>query len=138
MAKKYHHGIVFGVFDHFHPGHEHFLREAEKLCEHLTVVVTLSETVNLIKKFLPEYSFEERVSAVRNFNESFNVIPGDKDLGTWSVLKDLSSDIIILGYDQKGIADELRKMDIDFVMLESHRPELYKSRLYRNNLKMIH
>lgn len=127
--KPYSKGIVFGVFDNFHPGHAHFLKEASSLCENLTVVVTLPEISKILKNTLPRESLEERIKNVKNFNQNLNVIEGDSKLGEWSVLKQNNPDIVILGYDQKGIADELEKSNVQYIVLGAHYPEKYKSSL---------
>lgn len=137
MPKKYRKGIVFGVFDNFHPGHEYFLKEADSLCEHLTVVVTLSEMVRLLKKDEPLRSFEERAASIRNFNEAYEVIAGDSSLGAWGIFERDAFDIVILGYDQEGIASELKRMGIEYASLEAHLPAVHKSKFYRNKIKMI-
>ncbi len=127
--KPYSKGIVFGVFDNFHLGHEHFLREAFSLCEKLTVVVTLPEISKILKNTTPKDSLDKRIKNVKDSNHNLNVIEGDSKLGEWSVLKQEKPDIIILGYDQQGIADELEKINIEYVVLGAHYPEKYKSSL---------
>ncbi len=125
--------MVFGVFDNFHPGHEYFLSEARKLCEELVVAITPPEVVLLLKKSLPKNSFEERANRVKEFNQSFVITSGDEHLGAWSIFEKFPIDIVILGYDQKGIALELDKKNIPYLYLESHYPEKYKSSLYKLN-----
>jgi cytidyltransferase-like protein len=125
--------MVFGVFDHFHKGHEYFLSEARKKCRELTVVVTLPDIVELMKKRIPDHTLEERINALKNFNSSFNVVPGDPIMGEWKVLKTHTPDIIFLGYDQQGIAGELDKLGIPYEFIDSHFPEKYNSSLVRKS-----
>ena len=123
-------GMVFGVFDNFHPGHEYFLTEAAKLCEELTVVVTPSLVVRLLKKADPKNSFDVRLAAICKYNVRYNVVQGDETLGSWTILQKYSPDIVILGYDQSGLAEELARRDVPYVTLPAHYPEKYKSSLY--------
>ncbi len=46
-APKIHfsHVMCFGTFDIFHPGHEHYLREAEKMADLMTVVIARDHRV---------------------------------------------------------------------------------------------
>ena len=37
--------MCFGTFDIFHPGHEHYLREAEKMADLMTVVIARDHRV---------------------------------------------------------------------------------------------
>ncbi len=123
--------MVFGVFDRFHKGHEYFLSQAHTQAEQLVVVVTLPEVVESIKKKAPFDAFEERIGNIKKFNLDFRVVPGDKELGSWQILKDHEPDIIFLGYDQQGIARELDRLNFPYLYIDAHYPEKYKSSLLR-------
>ncbi len=43
--KKFDHVMCFGTFDIFHPGHEYYLREAEKYAHRMTVVIARDHRV---------------------------------------------------------------------------------------------
>lgn len=132
MKEKMHHckiGMVFGVFDGLHAGHRYFLTQASERCEELIVVVTLPEIVELLKKRLPHYEYEERVTEIRAFDKKLKIVPSDKTLGGWNVVKKYAPEIVFLGYDQQAIAGELKKINIPFVFLDSHLPEKHKSSL---------
>lgn len=120
-------GVVFGVFDGLHAGHQYFLTEAAKKCEKLIVAVTDGEVVLHLKGHLPRYEYAERVAAIQAFNPKLKVVQGDKTLGKWTVLKKYSPDIVLLGHDQQALAKELTKLHIPFVFLDSHHPEKHKS-----------
>ena len=124
-------GMVFGVFDGFHPGHKFFLSSASKECGELIVVVTLSEVVSLLKDRSPVYDFDKRVADIKKFNSQFIVVPGDKKLGSWDVLKTYSPDKIFLGYDQTSIARELDRFKLLYEFIGSYEPEKHKSSLKR-------
>lgn len=130
--KKYKQGLVFGVFDGFHLGHQYFLTEALKRSDKLVVVVTLDEVVEKLKKRLPTNSFAERAVKIKQYNSDLEVVPGDLVLGEWRVLQVNFYDIIWLGYDQTGIAKELDKLKITYKFLEAYEPETYKSSLLYN------
>jgi len=132
IKKEYSFGMIFGVFDGLHPGHVYFVNEALKKCEHLTVVV------EILKKKTPKYSLEERMSRLKKLNENLSVIPGDKMLGEWTVLKENRIDIVFLGYDQQGIARELDKMTKPYIFLPAYYPEKYKSSLYEKNEDIVY
>ncbi len=129
--KQINRGMVFGVFDNFHKGHESFLEQARDLCNELVVVVTQTEIVELIKKRTPKHSFEDRMTSIKFFDPHFIIVPGDIVMGAWTMFKDYSPDMVLLGYDQQGIAAELKKMNIPFTFLEAHMPEKYKSSLMK-------
>lgn len=122
-------GMVFGVFDGLHPGHEFLLREASARCEKLTVVVARDEEVLDIKKKLPRNQEQDRMKRIKEFFPEAKVMLSDKERGSWQVLHDHKPDMIFLGYDQQGIASELEKQKVPFIFLEPHEPHKYKSSL---------
>ncbi len=118
--------MIFGVFDGLHEGHVHFLNQAAKKCDKLIVVVTLSEVVQEIKKHAPRYSYNERVAALQSYNPDLIIIPSDAEIGSWKVLEH-HPDAVFLGYDQQAIAAELEKVNVPFIFLEPHQPNVFKS-----------
>lgn len=127
-------GIVFGVFDGMHEGHKHFLSEASKLADKLTIVLTLPETAVILKGRSPRHSYEERKAAIRAFKPDAEIVPSDAKLGEWSVFKNRKPCLVILGYDQQGIAKELEKIGVYFIFIDSHYPEKYKSSLLNREI----
>jgi cytidyltransferase-like protein len=119
--------MVFGVFDGLHQGHRYFLEMAAKQCEKLVVVVALSEVVEMVKKHPPRFSFEERITQIHAFNPKLHIVPSDRTLGAWEVLKKYTPDIIFLGHDQTALATALKKIHIPFIIFAAHHPEKYKS-----------
>ncbi|MEA2715247.1 MAG: synthetase [Candidatus Parcubacteria bacterium] len=122
-------GMVFGVFDGLHEGHKYFLRQALVRCNKLVVVVTVPEVAEALKKHPPQHSFEGRVAMLRKFDAQLEVIPGDKELGSWHVIRDYPPDIIFLGYDQAAIAKELDQLKKPYVFLDALQPGDFKSSL---------
>lgn len=129
LKKKYKKAMVFGVFDGFHKGHEAFLCEALDHADKIVAVVTLPEMVIKLKQKTPKSSFEERIKTVSSFNKKIKAVPGDREIGSWSVLSEHNPDVVLLGYDQDGIAAELTRMNIPFIQLSAYKPEHYKSSL---------
>lgn len=126
--------MVFGVFDGLHPGHHHFLEEAGKYCTTLVVVVAHPEIVGVLKQRAPLHSLEKRMDAIRAARPEYTVIAGDSALGTWSALKHYQPDIILLGYDQEQLAQELEKLGVRHTFVTAHHPEKYKSTLLNKKL----
>ena len=127
--KKVAKGMVFGVFDAFHKGHEYLLTEAKKRCTELVVVVTLPHIVEHMKQRQPHHTLTERMAHIKEFDTNLNVISGDEAMGEWRVLKTHRPDVVFLGYDQQGIASELDMLGIAYEFIDAHHPEKYKSSL---------
>lgn len=123
--------MVFGVFDHFHPGHEYFLTAAAEKCDQLIVAVTPDEVAAKLKGKLPDHGFATRVAGIRAFDARFTVIAGDAEIGSWNVLSVYAPDMIFLGYDQQGIARELDRLEWPYAFLDSHHPDKFKSSLMK-------
>ena len=124
--------MVFGVFDGLHEGHHHFLTEAQRHCTRLIVVVAHPNIVRSLKQRLPLFSLTKRIETLRALSTSYEVIVGDTGIGTWSALKHFQPDIVLLGYDQERLGQELAKLDVPHTFLSSHYPEKFKSSLLNN------
>lgn len=122
-------GMVFGVFDGLHEGHQFFLNSASGKCETLIVVVARDDVSLALKGRKPKHDFNERVRALVSFNSSFEVVQGDSTQGEWSALKKYQPTVVFLGHDQSAVADELMKIGIQFSFIDSHHPEEFKSSL---------
>src|SRR5208283_262300 len=125
--------VCAGTFDHFHPGHIDFLRQAKALGDHLTVVVARDETVKRIKGFLPTHTEKIRKQNVEESGIPDLVILGKLDTDLLQIIQELNPDIIALGYDQRVAGEEIAKRfpRCSIVRLKSFQPELYKSSFYR-------
>lgn len=67
MNKKYQHAILGGTFDHFHLGHEFFLKSAIENSSHLAIGLT-TEKMHSHKDFTESIqSYEQRKSTVEHF-----------------------------------------------------------------------
>ncbi len=128
-TQKYPLGMVYGVFDGFHPGHQHFLKEALKHCDRLIVVVAHPDIVKALKERTPYCSSEERLAAIRAFDERLEATLGDESIGHWTALRAYQPDIVLLGYDQERLGTELKKLNIRTRVITAHHPEKFKSSL---------
>lgn len=122
--------LVFGTFDHLHPGHRFLLDTAASKGE-LHVVIARDVNVERIKKRAPDQSEEERKKAIESVYPNATVILGDPNDFLMPV-RTLKPDLILLGYDQKlppGVSEaDLPKIE----RVESFEPEKYKSSLRRS------
>ena len=125
--------VCAGTFDHFHPGHRDFLRQAKTLGEVLTVIVARDETVKRIKGFLPTHSEQVRKRNVEETGIPELVILGNLDSDLFQIIQELKPDIIALGYDQRVSEEEIAKRfpSCTIVRLISFEPDQYKSSFYR-------
>ena len=121
-----------GTFDHFHPGHDSFLRQAARLGDELFVVVARDTNVLRIKGKGPDQGEDERLRRISEHdavNDARLGYPGSDFL---RVVADIGPGVIALGYDQKsppGLARAFPGCRI--VTLEAYEPERYKSSLMR-------
>lgn len=126
--------MAFGTFDLIHPGHVHFLQQAKKLGDCLTVVIARDETVLRVKGAAPVNPEREREKIVRQLGIADKVILGG--LGDkFQVIRDELPAIIALGYDQKSIVEHLEEKvgeTIKIFHISALRPEFYKSSKLKN------
>ena len=120
-------GMVFGVFDGLHAGHQHFLKAAASKTEKLIVVVTRDDVSYNRKGFKPQRGELERVKALKSFDPSFTVVLGDLHDDDWHVVDEYDPERIFLGYDQGEIGEALRKMGIPYTFLDAYRATEFKS-----------
>lgn len=130
MTKKV---VCAGTFDHFHPGHRDFLKQARSLGDELTVIVARDETVKRIKGFLPTHDEQMRKHNVEESGIPELVILGNLDTDLFQILQELRPDIIALGYDQRVSEEEIAKRfpSCTIIRLCSFEPDHYKSSFYR-------
>ena len=134
MGKKV---ICAGTFDHLHPGHIDFFKQARGMGDELIVIVARDETVMRIKGFLPTHNEARRKENVEKTGIPDAVVMGNLDNDLFHILEDLRPDVIALGYDQRVSEDEVKKRfpDCRIERLSSFQPEKYKSSFYRDYKK---
>ena len=128
--------LCCGTFDHFHLGHESFLKQAAALGKELYVVVARDENVIRIKGRAPDNNEEKRKFIVDASGIADVVKLGNRGTKFLQIVKDINPDIIALGYDQNPpqfLSETFPKCKI--ITLESYCPEIYKSSLYRQALQ---
>lgn len=106
--------MCFGTFDLLHPGHLHYLKQAQKFGDYLIVVVARDKTKKKLKK--PSlFSEKERLSLIKNLRFVDEAVLGHlKD--RFRIIKEKKPDFLCLGYDQKvdekELFEYLRKFDL--------------------------
>lgn len=123
--------LLFGTFDHLHPGHQFVLSEAAKRGE-VFVVVARDRNVERIKGRPPDQTEDERKSAVMAAVPDAVVVLGDPEHFLVPV-REIRPDLIILGYDQRlppGVTE--RDLPCPVERLPAHHPDQFKSSLRRN------
>ncbi len=126
--------LLFGTFDHLHPGHLFVFEEAQKR-GNVFVVVARDANVLRIKGRAPQQTQQERMAAVQAALPGATVMLGD-DSDFLAPVRRVQPDLILLGYDQKlppGVteADLLCRVE----RLPAFRPEEFKSSLLRKGDK---
>ena len=124
--------MVFGVFDRLHPGHISFLKQAAAMGDELIVVLARDASVQELKNKKPHHNERERMQAVQKITSVHRVVLGDAELGSYRVVGEYRPDVICLGYDQHGLAEDLKRriqkeelMSISLVSLEAYEPDVF-------------
>ncbi|MBU4321345.1 MAG: adenylyltransferase/cytidyltransferase family protein [Thermodesulfovibrionales bacterium] len=125
--------VCAGTFDHFHPGHIDFLKQAKVLGDELVVIVARDENVKRIKGMMPKHNESQRRENVEKTSISDRVILGYTDKDIFLILEELKPDIIALGYDQRVSEESVVKRlpHCKVVRLKPFHPEKYKSSYFR-------
>lgn len=126
--------LVFGTFDHLHPGHLFLLEEASKRGE-LHVVVGTDENVFKIKGRRPDQPEEERTQKIRDAFPGAQVLLGHES-DYLAQTREIQPNLILLGYDQKmppGITEGMLGAPTE--RLPAFEPDKYKSSLLRDGKK---
>lgn len=131
--------MTFGTFDHFHAGHESYLKQAKELGTNLTVVIARDQTVQQIKGNKPDQNERQRLHAVEQSGIADKVTLGYKS-DKYKVLKKFRPNIIALGYDQFAFTYRLKKAIIDLKLdavikrLKPYKPQVYKSSIIKQQM----
>lgn len=122
--------LVCGTFDHLHPGHLFFLREALKRGE-LFVIVARDTTVQRVKGVLPQETEDVRLAKLRKVFPHIHSLLGHPEDFLVPV-RSIRPDLILLGYDQH-LPPGIHEVDLPypFERLPAFHPEKYKSSLRR-------
>ncbi len=122
--------LLFGTFDHLHPGHHFVINEARTRGD-VTVIVARDRNVERIKGFTALQSEEHRAQAIRDAFPAVTVLLGDRD-DFLAPVRSVGPDLILLGYDQRlppGVSEADFPCPVE--RLAAFRPEEFKSSLKR-------
>ena len=125
--------VCAGTFDHLHPGHINFLRQAKELGGELIVIVARDDNVQKLKGLKPENEQYRKVNLEKTGIPD-KVVLGNLNKEPLSILKELIPDIVALGYDQRVSEQDIKAIlpDCEVVRLKPFHPDLFKSSLYRS------
>lgn len=127
--------LVFGIFDGIHPGHISFLRQAKGYGDFLIVAAGRASACKKIKCKTPRLSLKHRINDLTAVHYVDRAVPGDIEQGSYLVILREKPDIICLGYDQKELANNLKKwlksnnVGITVKILKSYKPDKYHNSL---------
>lgn len=125
--------VCAGTFDHFHPGHVSFLLQAKMLGSELVVIIARDDNVERIKGIRPEHDELCRKANVERTGIADRVVLGHLSGDLFTILEELSPDVVALGYDQRVDEGRVKRRfpSCSVVRLDSYHPEKYKSSFYR-------
>lgn len=129
--------LACGTFDLLHPGHLFFLRTAKKLGTHLTVLVAHNQTVQKIKKHLPQENQAQRAKNIAklDFVDTIKLAEVNNFLHS---LQEVRPDILALGYDQKLPLPRTKILTtlphLQITRLPAHLPHIHKTTLKKLEL----
>ena len=122
--------LLFGTFDHLHPGHLFVFEEAKKRGD-VSIVVARDRNVERIKGRAPDQNEEERRKTVLAAIPEAQVVLGDPG-DFLAPVRSIKPDLILLGYDQRfppGVTDADLPCPVE--RLPAFEPGKYKSSLRR-------
>lgn len=99
--------MASGVFDILHTGHIYYLQQAKALGDELVVVVACDETVrrNKHEPITPESMRLRIVCSLKPVDKAILGKVGD----IFDTVKEISPDIIVLGFDQSFREEDLKR-----------------------------
>lgn len=104
--------LASGTFDLLHLGHVKYLEEAKKVGgknAKLVVIVARDKTVEKRKGLKPIMPEEQRRALVESLKVVDEALLGYEDFDIGMVIEKLKPDVIAVGHDQEGIAEQVRK-----------------------------
>lgn len=116
VEKKHSIVLAAGVFDLLHLGHVKFLEEAKKAGgenAELIVIVARDKTVENRKEEKPVMSENQRRALVEALEVVDEAILGYEKFSIGKVIEKIKPDAIVVGHDQKGIEEIVRKAIAD-------------------------
>ena len=101
--------LAFGTFDLFHAGHVFFLEQASALGDELYVSVARDAHIQTLKHHEPMRDQEARLATVIRQPCVKSAQLSDETLGSYGVIRSIKPNIIALGFDQDGLATDLKR-----------------------------
>ena len=104
--------LASGTFDLLHLGHVKYLEEAKKAGGRgatLFVIVARDRTVEKRKGEKPVMPEEHRRALVESLKVVDEAVLGYEDFDIGSVIEKIKPDVIAVGYDQRGIEEQVCK-----------------------------
>lgn len=134
MNQKIKRVVCAGTFDHLHPGHIDFLKQAKALGDELIVIIGRDENVQRIKGIKPEPESSRKLK-VEKTGLPDRVVLGNLGVDPLSILKELLPDIVALGYDQRVSEEGVKAIlpDCTVIRMKPFHPEKFKSSFYRDS-----
>ncbi len=99
--------LIFGTFDVFHAGHQFVLSESAKQGTELIVAVARDAHVRILKNKNPVHDEQERLQSVLDQPNVTEALLSDKQLGTYEIVRKIKPDVIVFGFDQTALKDDL-------------------------------
>ncbi len=130
--------MCFGTFDIFHPGHEHYLSEASKFADRMTVVIARDHRVFSGKWQDAVHTELLRRDIVERAFPDAHVILGDEH-DIFAPIRELLPDVLAFGYDQRVPEDKIRELfpDIEIIRVGGHEVEKWKSSILREKKEVL-
>ena len=125
--------ITYGTFDMLHYGHINILRRAKEMGDYLIVALSTDEFNSIEKNKITYFSYEERKRLLEAIRYVDLVIPENSWEQKISDVKEFRIDTFVIGDDWKGKFDFLREY-CDVVYLE-RTPEISTSKI-KQDLKI--
>ncbi len=127
--------MSFGTFDIFHPGHEFYLREAQKFAQKMTVVIARDHRVFHGKWRDPIHDENTRRESVKQAFPDVHVILGH-EVDIFAPIREHHPDILAFGYDQRVPEEKIRDLfpNIEIVRIWGFETDKWKSSILRKNI----
>ena len=128
-------GLLFGAFDGLHDGHRAMLKEAREHADRIIVALPPDNVITELKGKNARLSWKERAKALWESKLVDEVVRGDASLGMYSVIDTEKPDVLLVGYDQRDLTEDLASYlandgaSTPIITLSPYKPERYKSSL---------
>ncbi|OGL61778.1 hypothetical protein A3E97_01920 [Candidatus Uhrbacteria bacterium RIFCSPHIGHO2_12_FULL_47_12] len=101
--------LIFGTFDGFHAGHQFVVEEAAKKGSELVAAVARDAHVRALKHKEPHNDEQTRLARVAKDPHVSRAMLSDEELGSYRILDEVQPDLIVLGFDQLALRDDLER-----------------------------